>query len=188
MAAAAKQYEELVCFLRIEKGINEYRQQLQKLANIAWHIAYTALWNGQSFSIEEKQKALDAITSFINEGKSPSAAFSQLVQRVLLARQYVNTHPGKWVPAPAVWFSNENKNGFLGTERWLKDINTHRASKPSFKFPLLRFSTAVLQTIDAVDATVYHDWRNFFISHHCQGLLNLYLAVLANYYCGSDDQ
>ena len=188
MSAHAVKVAEIVCFLRIEKVINEYRQHVEELSNVAWYIAYTALWNTSSTASEQQEDALKHIRQFIAAGKSPGMAFKQLAERVLLARQYLNCHPGKWVPQPADWFNPENKNGFAGTERWLQSVEIHRATNPTFKLALQKFPEAIIQTLCADCPALYHDWRNFFITHNAQGLLNLYLAVLANYCFGEDEQ
>lgn len=166
--------------LRLVKGNKEYEQQVQYLSAIAWQIAYTALWNAEEFSAVEKEKASELISGFIREQNNPKKAYSTFVQRVLLARQYIATHPGTYAPIPTQWFSAANKNGFAGTQRWYDAVETTRASLPKYKQPLKAFGEAVLETALFGSVKDFHYWRSYFIEHDCQGLLNLFLSVIAN--------
>jgi len=40
--------------LRVEKGISEYHAEIKQLAETAWYIVYTALWNTEQLSLKEK--------------------------------------------------------------------------------------------------------------------------------------
>ena len=167
--------------MQVVKGISEYQQEINRLACIAWQIAYTSLWNSLEFSADEKGKALDFISDFLYKQTNHRKAYTDFVQRVLLARQYISSHPGTYAPIPSQWFNPANKNGFAGTLSWLKAVEATRASMPKFKEPLKAFSEAVLETIETASAKDFHYWRAYFIEHNCQGLLNLYLSTLANY-------
>ena len=166
--------------LTLVKGNKDYTQQLQTLSGIAWQIAYTALWNGQEFSGIEKEKAQEFITAFIKEQSNPKKAYAALVQRVLLARQYISTHPGCYAPVPTQWFSTANKNGFAGTLRWYQAVETARASLPKYKETVKAFAEAILETTQSGHANDFHYWRSYFAGNNAQGLLNLFLSTLAN--------
>lgn len=166
--------------LRVVKDQNEYRQQLDHLTSLAWQISFTALWNGQEFSTPEKEKASRLIKDFLQSRPNPLKAYAEYVQRVLLARQYILSHPGKYVPLPVQWLSPENKNGFAGTQRWYAAIENTRHSLPAFKQTLKAFPEAVLETVQSGKANDFHYWRSYFAEREAQGLLNLFLATLAN--------
>lgn len=166
--------------LRIEKSKQEYNLQVQYLSQLAWQIAYTALWNGEQFSAVEKEKAKELITAFINEQPNPKKAYSAFAQRVLLAKQYISTHPGTWAPIPTQWLSLANKNGFAGTQRWFDAVETTRVSLPTFKQPLKAFAEAILETVKSGNAKDFHYWRNYFAEKNLQAILNLFLSTLAN--------
>jgi hypothetical protein len=167
--------------LRIEKGIGEYNAEIEQLANTAWYIVYTALWNAEQLSFKEKQIATNAIREFLQQSNNHRKAFNEFVQRVLMARQYINCHPGTYAPIPSRWFDASNKKGFAGTAKWFRSLEDMRGSILDFKEPLKVFSQAVLQTMNACSAKEFHAWRVYFIGKKCQGLLNLYLSILANY-------
>lgn len=167
--------------LTVQKGINEYNQQIKKLAGIAWHIAYTALWNTLDFSVHEKETAISFISNMLQQGSSHKKEYSQFVQRVLLARQYISTHPGTYIPIPSQWFDTENKKGFAGTKQWFDTVQNTRASLPQYKITLKAFAEAVQETVETGKPADFHYWRSYFIQQNTQGLLNLFLSTIANY-------
>lgn len=87
--------------LNIQKSYAEYLQQVNQLTQCAWQIAYTALWNTQQFTPEEIAAAKDFITNFIQEQQSHKLQYAAFVQRLLLARQYINSHPGTYIAVPS---------------------------------------------------------------------------------------
>src|SRR4030095_8935698 len=166
-------------YLRIEKGINEYNAEIEQLTNSAWYIVYTALWNTEQLSFKEKQIATNAIREFLHQSNNHRKAFNEFVQRVLMARQYINCHPGTYAPIPSRWFDTTNKKGFAGTAKWFADLENMRESILNFKEPLKVFSEAVLQTIHACSAKEFHAWRSYFIAKRSQGFVKLYSNVIS---------
>lgn len=156
-------------------------QQLksEQLTLTAWHITYTALWNGTDFSTAEINEAKQFIKNFLQQ-ENPEKAYSELVQRVLLARQYILSHPGTYAPFPSQWFSPENKNGFTGTLRWFLSLQVSRKSIPAYKQALKAFPEAILEITQSQKAADFHYWRSWFSNQNAQNLLNLFLAVIAN--------
>jgi hypothetical protein len=169
-----------VSTLQVQKGATEYNQQLQALTNTAWQIAYTALWNTMEFSTQEKQVAKEFIENFIHQSTNHKKAYNELVQRVLLARQYVNTHPGTYIPFPSIWFNTQNKNGYIGTQKWFNTVQINRASLPNYKQSLKAFAQAIEETTQSNNPTDFHYWRTYFVEQNSQSLLNLFLSTLAN--------
>ena len=166
--------------LTVRKGTEEYNQQLQHLSSLAWQIAYTALWNGEQFSAVEQERAQDLINNFIRQHTNPRKAYAEFAQRVLLARQYILTHPGTYAPIPSQWLSPDNKNGFSGTHRWYASLENMRLSLPLYKMGLRAFPEAVYETLISGSARDFHFWRSYFSGHGYQALMNLYLSVVAN--------
>lgn len=151
----------------------------EQLTQIAWHITYTALWNGADFSTAEIIKAKQFIKNFLQQ-ENPERSYSELVQRVLLARNYILSHPGTFAPFPSQWFASENKNGFAGTLRWYQAVEISRQALPKYKQAIKAFPEAILETIQSGSAKDFHYWRSWFAEQNAQGLLNLFLATIAN--------
>lgn len=177
-AAATKNHSQLT----IQKSWLQYQQQIKYLTNCAWQITYTALWNTLQFTPEEIIAAKQFISEFIQQQQSHKQQYVDFVQRILLARQYINSHPGTYIPVPSQWFSKENKLGFEGTKNWLASVEQTRAAMPAYKQDIKDFPEAVLQTLQSGKPAVFHHWRSHFIGLQSNRLLNLYLSTLANSY------
>lgn len=175
--AAATQTTNLTFQLTIVKGKEEYHQQVNQLTDIAWQIAYTALWNGMSFSTNEIAQAKKIMQTFIESG-APLQQYHELVQRVLLARQYILNHPGCYASLPSCWL--QEPKGFAGTQRWYEAVEKTRAQLPNYKQPLKALSQAVLEVLQTNNAADFHYWRSWFAERDAQGMLNLFLSVLGN--------
>ena len=176
-AASAANYNPLT----IQKSYAQYLDQLNRLTQCAWQIAFTALWNTQQFTAAEMDVAKEYICSFLQQQQNCKLQYVLFVQRVLLARQYINSHPGTYIPIPSQWFSADNKKGFQGTESWLAAVQQTRNAQPSYKQAVKDFPEAVWQTIQTAKPSCFHDWRSYFIQQKANGLLNLYLSTIANY-------
>lgn len=166
--------------LSLVKGSHEYHGQLHQLTSLSWHIAFTALWNGEQFSSVEIERAQELIKEYIKQQPNPRKAYIELAQRVLLARQYILTHPGAFAPIPSQWFSPANKNGFAGTQRWLASLEETRKARPLYRQVLKAFPEAIWETAQSANAKDFHYWRSYFAQNNEQSLLNLFLATVAN--------
>jgi hypothetical protein len=166
--------------LQVVKNFNEYQQQVQLYTNTAWQIIYTALWNTAQFSEEEEEVAKKYISNFLETTPAIHLNFNTLIQRVILARQYIISHDINFTMLPSTWFNPQNKKGFVGTQSWLQAINKTRLSLPHYKQPLKVFAQAITETTFQTNPKTFHYWRNYFIDRNANALLNLYLSVIAN--------
>jgi hypothetical protein len=180
MTAQTERLKDEQTTLQAVKTMNDYNTQAASIAHLAWHIAYTALWNTQEFSTTEKEQAIKSIKIVLETETNLLKSYSNFVQRVLLARKYINAHPGTYAPIPTKWFCISNKNGFAGTQKWLAEIENTRASLPKYKQSLKAFAEAIQETTAAKSAADFHYWRSYFAEQNAQGLLNLFLSTIAN--------
>lgn len=181
MTAAVKNIRSDANNLQVQKSYAEYQQELTRLTNCAWQVVYTALWNTKQFSAAETEIAKAFISSFLHQANSHKIKYLEFVERVLLARIYVSSHPGKYIPLPSDWFSTKNTNGFMGTEKWYKAMQQTRAALPLYRQPLKAFAEAISETTQTGLAKDFHYWRSYFIQQNTNRLLNLYLSTIANF-------
>lgn len=168
--------------LRVVKTIRvtDKPATIQKLADTAWNFAYTALWNSTVFSTQEKRAAKAMIEEIISAGKTPLKNYKAFCQRVLLARQYVNANPNRYIPLPTIWLDQENLTGYAGTASWYENIQDIRVSLPNYKTELKAFAEAILEMSEESTAANFQYWRNYFIDNKATGLLGLFLCTIAN--------
>lgn len=147
-----------------------------RLVNTAWIFANTALWNDTEFSPQEIQRSKELIATWLGQENSETA-FIAFCQRVLLARQYVTSQPGRYIPLPSVWLDTDNKLGFAGTGAWYERVNNIRESVPGYKTGIKALAQALLELSSQPSASHYHYWKSYFIDHHTPGLLALFQAT-----------
>lgn len=152
---------------------------INRLVMAAWHITYTALWNGMLFSAKEKQKAKSFILTFLTNNDSIEFCFEEFVQRVLLTRQYLNQHPEKYLSVPSAWLDERNRNGFAGTGKWYRQMLEKRESLPLYRKEWIELGWAVFQVQGRTAVRNFHEWRSYF-AEKSQGMMNLFLSTVAN--------
>ena len=166
------------------KGFLEQATEIDKLTNIAWSFAHTALWNSCIFSEKEIAVAKLNIKALLLAAKNPTRCYNIFCQRVLLARQYVLASPTRFIPLPSVWLDNQNPLGFAGTKAWYLNIKKQRASLPNYKIELKALAVAVLEMSEDPTTKNFQYWKNYFVEKNAIGLLNLFQHTVANHQYG----
>jgi hypothetical protein len=161
-------------------GIHHQSGIVQQKTNTIWLFAYTALWNGQTFSVDEIATAKTHITHVLMQAGSIQSNYEQTIQRILLTRNYLNNHPQKFVPLPSQWFNPQNTNGFAGTSSWYLQIVQKRKALPVYKYQWQLLTQAIQELINNPTAYTFHYWRTHFVESGNQKLLNLFLSFAAN--------
>ena len=162
------------------RGFLGQATEIDKLTNIAWSFANTALWNSCIFSEKEIAAAKLNIAALLLAAKNPTRSYNIFCQRVLLARQYVLASPTRFIPLPSVWLDNQNQLGFAGTKAWYLNIKKQRASLPNYKIELKALGIAVLEMSEDPTPKNFQYWKNYFVEKNAIGLLNLFLQTVAN--------
>ena len=165
---------------RVIKGAKEQVLNVDQLTNTAWNFAHTALWNNCIFSKTEIERSKNCIKEMFIASRNPTRAYNTFCQRVLLARQYVNSQPNRYIPLPTVWLDKENPTGFAGTKLWYMNIRELRSSLPNYKIELKAFGEAILEMNEEATHENFQYWRNYFIEKQMPGLLTLFLNTVAN--------
>lgn len=162
------------------KGYAGQEQLLQQTINATWQIAYTALWNGVILNSNETKKCKQLIRTWLLQGDDLVSTYTELVQRIMLARAYVMALPNRFVPLPSEWFCLSNEKGLAGTKAWFAKLQFKRLAMPLYKIELKAFAEAILELAEEPTTHNFHYWREYFIERGWQALLNVYLAVVAN--------
>lgn len=155
------------------------------LVNTAWTFASTALWNTTVFSETEIQRAKALIAEYLNNDATDNA-FLVFCQRVLLARHYITSQPGRYIPLPSVWLDQNNKLGFAGTGAWYERITAIREAVPGYKTGIKAFAQALLELSNQPSSAAHYNyWKNYFIDHQSPGLLSLFQATVIQQFYNS---
>jgi hypothetical protein len=169
-----------VCTLRAIPGYKENQEQLQHFTTVSWLAAYTILWNGKQFSPKELKQALQQIRSFLLNATDLNTGFTELVQRLIIARQQLPSDYGSTRTLPSVWFSAGYPHGLASTQSAYNSLLKRRSVNPLYRIGLKSFADALLQVYENPSTENYHYWRSWFQQRHSNRLLNILLAFIAN--------
>ena len=179
MTLATKQQAAADTPLTAITGYKHNTQQLNNYIQAAWNTAYASLWNGQTFSLAETQAAKDKIKQWLLQQPDVAQAYSQMVQRILLTRLYLSNNCNCYAPIPTIWFDASNSTGYVGTERWMQQVQQIRMAKPLHQLSLKAFAEAVLEMQEEPTGKNFHYWRSYFTERNQQQMLNLFLSTIA---------
>ena len=155
------------------------RRNLQ-LVDTAWQFAYATLWNNQQFSTLEKKEAKYYIKEWISGPKKHLKAFINFCQRIILARQNINSLNTDFLTLPSLWLDKENPEGYASTKDLLDEIKVLRHSLPNFQIEIKALAEAVLEFAEAPTQENFIYWRNYFIEKDEPVLLNIYTVFATN--------
>lgn len=146
------------------------------LVDTAWTFARVALWNTVVLSEDEISRAKKVIAEYLFDATDEH--FMSFCQRILLARHYITSQPGRYIPLPSVWFDAANKLGFTGTSGWYDRIVTIREAVPGYKTGIKAFAQALLELSNQPSSAAHYNyWKNYFIDHKHPQLLSLFQAT-----------
>jgi hypothetical protein len=166
--------------LKVMRGIESNKRSLSFLVDTAWNFAYSALWNTTLFSDKEVKAAKARITDLFSSSKNSDKAFIDFAQRVILARHYISSNKGRYIPLPSVWLDHDNEKGFAGTKQWLSEIKSIRSSMPNYKIVIKELAEAALDYSSEPSNLNYNIWRNYLLSANAPGLFNLFQTFIIN--------
>ena len=166
----------------VTDDVNTHMHTAQ-LVDAAWNFAYTSLWNNTIFSTKEAEAAKEKIFEYFSLAKDTRKAFVSFCQRVLLARYYVNSVKGRYMPLPSVWFEKSNEYGFVSTRKWLQEVKDVRQSLPNYKQEVKALAEAVLEFSEEPTVKNYQYWRGYFIEQKTPGLLSLFQMTAIQQLC-----
>ena len=122
----------IIPFVPHRRGPEPQTLRVEKLVNAAWKFAHCALWPEQEFSREEHEATKIYIREYFNAATDNKRAFKALIQRVILARNYVQGGKDRFLPEPSVWFNRRYPFGFAGTLAWLQKVEKQRLEVPGY--------------------------------------------------------
>lgn len=147
--------------------------EVKQLVDSAWNFAYNSLWAMTILSTKEIETVKERIHEFLNSAKSPRQEFLSFCQRILLARQRLNTK-ARYAALPSIWLDENNKDGYGGTKPVLEEIMSIRESLPQCREDIQAMAEAVLEFSDIPSLQNYQYWRQYFIKKQNRALLSLF--------------
>jgi hypothetical protein len=97
---------------------------MRLLVDATWDFAKSILWKGTTFSKAEEAVSKVFIRMFYESipperfAETSHHLFSVYCQRIILAKNYVERFPHRFIPHPCMWLNPDNAKGFAGTKQW----------------------------------------------------------------------
>lgn len=133
-----------VSHLKVVKGKNKPTDHRTIRVDQFWVFCNAALWSNQIFTDAEINEYKKLISEHFIKSRNIDKTFHQLLERVCLAKRYVNRKKGRYISKPIDWLNINYKKGLAGTASWYKVVEKQRKSVPHYNEGIALFSEAVL--------------------------------------------
>lgn len=133
-------------YMKTKNKFRVHPAAIRLLTDATWDFAHSILWSGYPFSKSEIALAKIYIREYYEEipaeefSETASKHFSAYCERILLAKEYVNRFPHRYIPHPCLWLDKRNPKGFAGTKRWYLENLARREKNQRCEDCLLRES------------------------------------------------
>lgn len=161
--------------LRVIKGGLFPATKKEKRIEQFWLFCHATLWNSQQFDNSQVEQFKELISEHFKKFKDADKAFKQLVERVCLAKRYVNRRPGRFISKPIDWLNINYRNGLTGTESWYKSVTDQRKTVPHYNEGILTLSRAILSWCEQKNILDILNYRSELIKQKQFDLLQVYM-------------
>ncbi len=131
------------------------KTEYQRMILATWQVAHSALWADKVFTQQDKEEFLSLISCYYRGSKNKVACFKQVIQRILLARRYVNRNSRRYIPKPADWLNIHFTYGVSGTKGWFDRIKEERKKVPHYNDGIQLFADGVWTFVNTPTAVNY---------------------------------
>lgn len=168
-----------------EKTLNRTEAKA-RLVNGAWLFAHTVLWHNQTFNDAEVELAKAEIENLILH---PSLLVSRekfiaFCERVLLAYQYLQRNPNRYVPHPLKWLSPHYEHGYAGTKVWYLDMKHERQYIVIHRFELKVLAEAFYNFMLQANKEGYTKAKKALDAYANEDLKQVFNNLIINYTYG----
>lgn len=164
--------------------LNAFRQshqlETERLIDGIWSMAQAALWPNQEFNSKEQEDFKTLIVLHFFKCKSNKQTFTELIERICLAKRYVTRRPGRYIAKPQDWLNIYYPMGLAGTEKWLQAVNAIRADVPEYNKGIRDFAKGLLSFIETRSGRSFHKCRQSMIEQKQFDLLRIFNNTIIN--------
>lgn len=179
MEAARKLEEEIVNqLLQIVYGDKYLSPLKKKRINDLWDICYATIWPKENFSKTEIETFKVLIADHFIGSENADEKFAELIERVVLAKRYINRRQGRYISKPIDWLNIHFKTGLQGTEKWYKQVTDQRKTVPHYNEGIKLLSEALLSFSKHQKTNEIEQYREEFIKQKQHDLLFYYTNAI----------
>jgi len=125
---------------------------------------------------------------FILSSPDPYNAFSEMCQRVLLVRNWLDQNQRFKLPADMRKFlDHRNPYGVIASQRWFQKMQLRRRKEPLYLFNMKTFPEAVLEMATEPNREIFGYWYQWFLEHEADETFLLAQSVCTRYFFGRHD-
>lgn len=139
-----------------------------------WIFIHAALWNNNEFSNKEETQFQNLIADHYNTFKNPTKVFEEIIERVCLAKRYVNRKRGRYLSKPIDWLNINYHKGLTGTEGWYKEVCLQRISVPEYNAGITLLAKAITKYLHEPTIKTIITYRKKLIAQKQFDLLQIF--------------
>ena len=146
-----------------------------------WIFIHAALWNNNEFSNKEETQFQNLIADHYNTFKKPTKVFEEIIERVCLAKRYVNRKRGRYLSKPIDWLNINYHKGLTGTEGWYKEVCLQRISVPEYNAGITLLAKAITKYLQEPTIKTIVTYRKKLIAQKQFDLLQIFNNTIINF-------
>ncbi len=146
-----------------------------------WIFIHSSLWNNNEFSNKEKTQFQNLIADHYNTFKNPTKVFEEIIERVCLAKRYVNRKRGRYLSKPIDWLNINYHKGLTGTEGWYKEVCLQRISVPEYNAGITLLAKAITKYLQEPTIKTIVTYRKKLIAQKQFDLLQIFNNSIINF-------
>ena len=177
--SAQRKTKTAVSHLRVVKGGKSNPQN--NTVNNAWIFIHAALWNNNEFSYKEQTQFENLISEHFNTFKNPTKVFEEIIERVCLAKRYVNRKRGRYLSKPIDWLNIHYHKGLAGTEGWYQEVCLQRISVPEYNKGITLLAKAITKYLQEPTIKTIVSYRKKLIAEKQFDLLQIFNNSIINF-------
>ncbi len=146
-----------------------------------WIFIHASLWNNNLFSYKEEIQFQNLIAEHYNNFKNPTKVFEEIIERVCLAKRYVNRKRGRYLSKPIDWLNINYHKGLTGTEGWYKEVCLQRISVPEYNAGITLLAKAITKYLQEPTIKTIVNYRKKLIAQKQFDLLQIFNNSIINF-------
>ena len=164
--------------LRVIRGGKYPYNRIEKRVNQFWQFCHASLWNTEQFTDEQISEFKKLIAEYFKDAHEADKKFRELIERVCLAKRYVNRKHGRFISKPIDWLNINYKNGLAGTAAWYNKVEEQRKTVPHYNEGISLLSRAVLAYCDLSSPLVINLHREILMEEKQSDLLQSFMNTI----------
>ena len=176
---AVRKTKTVVPHLRVIKGGKSNPKN--NIVENTWNFIHAAIWNNTEFSYKEQTQFENLIAEHYNTFNNPTKVFEEIIERVCLAKRYVNRKRGRYLSKPIDWLNINYHKGLTGTEGWYKEVCVQRISVPEYNKGITLLAKAISKYLQEPTIKTIVAYRKKLIAQKQFDLLQVFNNSIINF-------